>query len=422
MKVLDQTLYKPNRKKLRRPELLAPAGNLEKLKFAVLYGADAVYIGGQQFGLRSKAGNFSIEDMAEGVRFAHEHGVKVYVAANIIAHNEDFIGLEEYLRTLKELKVDAVIIADPAIIETCKEVAPGLEIHLSTQASTTNWRAIQFWREEGVSRVVLARELSMEEIREIKVHTDAEIEVFIHGAMCMSYSGRCVLSNYMTSRDANRGGCAQSCRWRYNLLTEGDEGEEVPVFREDGEAFTMGSKDLALIEQIPQLIEAGVESLKIEGRMKTIHYVATVVGVYRQVIDAYIADPEHFIFKEEWKKELLKAANRPITTAFFSRDPSHEDQIFGPSPKMVSFDFVGLVLAYDEKTGMALVEQRNHFAVGDEIEFFGPKRQNFSQKVEEIINEAGESVDAARHPLEKVRIRVKEPVAPYDMIRKEKSS
>lgn len=409
----------PNKK---RPELLAPAGNLEKLKFAVLYGADAVYIGGQRFGLRSKAGNFTIEDMIEGVRFAHDHGVKVYVAANIIAHNEDFEGLEEYLMTLEKIGIDAVIVADPAIIEACKTYAPGLEIHLSTQASTTNWQAIRFWQQEGISRVVLARETTLDEMKEIKAHTDVEIEAFIHGAMCMSYSGRCVLSNYMTNRDANRGGCAQSCRWRYDLFVETGE-EEHPVFQEDAEAFTMGSKDLMLVEQIPALIDAGVDSLKIEGRMKTIHYVATVVGVYRKVIDAYIADPEHFTFQEKWRKELLKAANRPITTAFFFRgDPTYEDQIFGQPPKMISFDFVGLVLDYDEKRGMALIEQRNYFAIGDEVEFFGPNKENFTQKVEAIWDEEGEPITAARHAQQKVWMKVHQPVAPYDMMRKGKES
>lgn len=410
------------KRRMKRPELLAPAGNLEKLKFAVLYGADAVYIGGQQFGLRAKAGNFSFGEMEEGVRFAHSRGVKVYVAANIIAHHEDFGGLEEYLKRLQTIGIDAVIVADPAIIEACKAAAPGLEIHLSTQASTTNWQAIRFWHEEGVSRVVLAREVTMEEIREIKAHTDVEIEAFIHGAMCMSYSGRCVLSNYMTNRDANRGGCAQSCRWYYDLYV--DEGEEArPLYQSDGEAFTMGSKDLMLVEQIPQLIDAGVESLKIEGRMKSIHYVATVVSVYRKVIDAYMEDPTHFIFQEAWRKELLKAAGRPVTTAFFDREaPTYEDQIYGQPPKMLSFDFAGLVLGYDPEEQTALIEQRNHFAVGDEVEFFGPGRENFTQLVEEIWDEEGERIDVARHAQQKVRMKVKRPLAPFDMMRKEKRS
>jgi putative protease len=417
---------KSEKKILKKPELLAPAGNLEKLKFAVLYGADAVYIGGQKFGLRAKAGNFSIEDMKEGVAFAHQHGAKVFVAANIIAHNEDFAGMEEYFRTLYEIGIDAVIIADPAIIDVCKQAAPNLEIHLSTQASTTNWKTVKYWADEGVKRIVLAREVSMEEIREIKKNVDVEIEAFIHGAMCISYSGRCVLSNHMTNRDANRGGCAQSCRWKYDLFEDGIDEEnglshtEIPLFSEDDESFTMSSKDLCMIEHIPEMIEAGVDSLKIEGRMKTIHYVATVVGAYRKVIDAYMEDPDNFVFKQEWLDEIYKAANRPLTTAFYYHNPTEEDQIFGQPPKMASYDFAGLVLDYDETTGLATIEQRNHFAVGQEVEFFGPKRENFVQIVEALWDEEGNLIDAARHPLQKVKMKVKQPVKPYDMMRKEK--
>lgn len=417
---------KSEKKILKKPELLAPAGNLEKLKFAVLYGADAVYIGGQKFGLRAKAGNFSIEDMKEGVAFAHQHGAKVFVAANIIAHNEDFAGMEEYFRTLYEIGIDAVIIADPAIIDVCKQAAPNLEIHLSTQASTTNWKTVKYWADEGVKRIVLAREVSMEEIREIKRNVDVEIEAFIHGAMCISYSGRCVLSNHMTNRDANRGGCAQSCRWKYDLFEDGIDEEkgishtEIPLFSEDDESFTMSSKDLCMIEHIPEMIEAGVDSLKIEGRMKTIHYVATVVGAYRKVIDAYMEDPDNFVFKQEWLEEIYKAANRPLTTAFYYHNPTEEDQIFGQPPKMASYDFAGLVLDYDETTGLATIEQRNHFAVGQEVEFFGPKMDNFIQIVEALWDEEGNPIDAARHPLQKVKMKVKQPVKPYDMMRKEK--
>lgn len=417
---------KSEKKILKKPELLAPAGNLEKLKFAVLYGADAVYIGGQKFGLRAKAGNFSIEDMKEGVAFAHQHGAKVFVAANIIAHNEDFVGMEEYFRTLYEIGIDAVIIADPAIIDVCKQAAPNLEIHLSTQASTTNWKTVKYWADEGVKRIVLAREVSMEEIREIKRNVDVEIEAFIHGAMCISYSGRCVLSNHMTNRDANRGGCAQSCRWKYDLFEDGIDEEkgishtEIPLFSEDDESFTMSSKDLCMIEHIPEMIEAGVDSLKIEGRMKTIHYVATVVGAYRKVIDAYMEDPDNFVFKQEWLEEIYKAANRPLTTAFYYHNPTEEDQIFGQPPKMASYDFAGLVLDYDETTGLATIEQRNHFAVGQEVEFFGPKMDNFIQIVEALWDEEGNPIDAARHPLQKVKMKVKQPVKPYDMMRKEK--
>ncbi|RNB84484.1 U32 family peptidase [Brevibacillus fluminis] len=420
----------PSKKQLKKPELLAPAGNLEKLKFAVLYGADAVYIGGQKFGLRSKAGNFSYDDMKEGVAFAHQHGAKVFVAANIIAHNEDFDGMAEYFQTLYQLGIDAVIVADPAIVEVCKQAAPKLEIHLSTQASTTNWQAVQFWAEEGIARVVLAREVSMEEIRQIKAHTDVEIEAFIHGAMCISYSGRCVLSNHMTNRDANRGGCAQSCRWKYDLFEEVEDEEEaalpiigkkeLPLFSENDDEFTMSSKDLCMIESIPEMVDAGVESLKIEGRMKTVHYVATVVNTYRRVIDAYCENPDEFVFKDEWREEILKAANRPVTTAFFYGNPSEQDQIFGVPPKMAKYDFAGLVLEYDAATQIATIEQRNRFEVGAEVEFFGPKRDNFVQQVTELWDEDGNQLTDANKAMQIVKMRVCQPVCPYDIMRKEK--
>ncbi|WP_024984636.1 peptidase U32 family protein [Brevibacillus borstelensis] len=405
----------------KKPELLAPAGNLEKLRFAVLYGADAVYIGGQQYGLRAKAGNFTFEDMREGVAFAHERGAKVYVAANIMAHNEDFAGMADYFQMLQKVGIDAVIVADPAIVDVCREAAPGLEIHISTQASVTNWQAVQFWAEEGIPRVVLAREVSLQEICEIKRHVDIEIEAFVHGAMCISYSGRCVLSNHMTNRDANRGGCAQSCRWKYDLFAE-EEGDMHPLFAEGDETFTMSSKDLCMLEHIPEMIEAGVDSLKIEGRMKSIHYVATVVNAYRQVIDAYWDSPETFVFKPEWREEIMKAANRPLTTGFYFHQPTEDDQIFGVPPKMTAYDFAGLVLAYDEETGIATIEQRNHFKRGQEVEFIGPGRERFIQRIGEMWDEEGNSLDEAPHPMQKVLVRVEKPVKPYDLMRKEKGT
>lgn len=405
--------FQGKRHRLARPELLAPAGNLEKLKFAVHYGADAVYIGGQKYGLRSNADNFSFEEMKEGVEFAARYGAKVFVATNIYAHNEDIDGLEEYLRKLEEVGIAAIIAADPAIIETAQRVAPKLEVHLSTQQSTLNWQAVQFWKDEGLPRVVLARETSFQEIAEIKKHVDIEIEAFIHGAMCSSFSGRCVLSNHFTDRDSNRGGCCQSCRWKYDLFVD-----DMPLYSEDEDKFTMGSKDLCMIEYLPELIEVGVDSFKIEGRMKSIHYVATVVNVYRQAIDAYFADPEHYELKQEWVEEINKAANRPLNTGFFLDTPGAEDHIYEAEEKAAPYDFAGVVLEYDDQTGFAVVQQRNHFKLGQEVEFVGPKGTFFKQTVSEMTDMDGAALDAARHPLQQIRIRTLKPVHPMDMMRK----
>lgn len=299
----------------KKPELLAPAGSLEKLKIAVHYGADAVFIGGREFGLRSNAGNFSIDEMREGVEFAKRYGAKVYVTTNIFAHNENMDGLEEYLQAVEAAGVTGIIVADPLIIETCRTVAPKLELHLSTQQSLSNWKAVQYWKEEGLDRVVLARETSGDEIQLMKEKVDIEIETFIHGAMCIAYSGRCTLSNHMTARDSNRGGCCQSCRWDYDLYEQND-GLEQALFTDNDVPFAMSPKDLKLLESIPRLIELGIDSLKVEGRMKSIHYIATVVSVYRKVIDAYCADPENFQMQLSWIEELEKCANREADTAF----------------------------------------------------------------------------------------------------------
>lgn len=401
----------------KKPELLAPAGSLEKLKVAIHYGADAVFLGGQEFGLRSNADNFSIEEMAEGVQFANKYGAKVYVTTNIFAHNENMDGLEEYMMELERIGVAGIIVADPLIIETCKRVAPNVEVHLSTQQSLTNWKAAQFWKEEGLERVVLAREVGLEEMIEMKKKVDIEIETFIHGAMCISYSGRCVLSNHMTARDSNRGGCCQSCRWDYFLYENGND-EENKLFGEQDAPFAMSPKDLNLIEGIPQLIEAGIDSLKIEGRMKSIHYVATVVSVYRKVIDAYCADPDNFKIDPAWLEELAKCANRPTAQAFFEQTPSYEEQMYGNHGYKTTFDFAGLVIDYDEETSIVTLQQRNHFRPGDEIEFFGPEIENFTQKVDKIWDENGNELDAARHPLQIVKFKVNKPVYPYNMMRK----
>ncbi|UAL51131.1 U32 family peptidase [Bacillus sp. CMF21] len=403
----------------KKPELLAPAGNLEKLKIAVHYGADAVFIGGKEFGLRSNADNFSQEEMAEGVQFANKYGARIYVTTNIFAHNENMDGLEEYLMGLQDAGVAGIIVADPMIIETCRKVAPKLEVHLSTQQSLSNWKAVQFWKEEGLERVVLARETSAEEIKEMKEKVDIEIETFIHGAMCIAYSGRCVLSNHMTARDSNRGGCCQSCRWDYDLYKLADNGEEA-LFGADDAAFAMSPKDLNLIQSIPKMIELGIDSLKIEGRMKSIHYVATVVSVYRKVIDAYCADPENFVIQKEWLEELDKCANRDTAPAFFEGVPGTEEQMFGVHGKKTTFDFAGLVLDYNEETGMVTLQQRNFFKPGDEVEFFGPEISNFTQTIDKLWDEEGNELDAARHPLQIVKFKANQKVFPNNMMRKGK--
>jgi U32 family peptidase len=403
---------------VKKPELLAPAGNLEKLKIAVHYGADAVFIGGQEYGLRSNADNFTFEEMKEGVQFAGKYGARIYVTTNIFAHNENIEGLEAYLEGLQEAGVAGIIVADPLIIETCKKVAPKLEIHLSTQQSLSNWKAVQYWKEEGLERVVLARETSGEEIQLMKEKVDIEIETFIHGAMCIAYSGRCTLSNHMTARDSNRGGCCQSCRWDYDLYEQTTD-EEKALFKDEDAPFAMSPKDLKLIESIPRMIEIGIDSLKIEGRMKSIHYIATVVSVYRKVIDAYCADPDHFKIQKEWLEELDKCANRETATAFFEGVPGYKEQMFGNHSKKTTFDFVGLVLDYNPETQIVTLQQRNHFKPGNEVEFFGPEIENFTQVIDKIWDEKGNELDAARHPLQIVQFKVDQPVYPNNMMRKE---
>ena len=410
-------------KQLKRPEILAPAGTLEKLKTAIHYGADAVYIGGTNYGLRSRAGNFSYEEMEEGVRFANEHHAKVYVAANIVAHEGDTEGAGEFFRKLRDIGISAVIVSDPALIDIALTEAEGLPVHLSTQASASNAETLEFWKEEGLERAVLAREMSMEEVKAIRQKTDLEIEAFIHGAMCISYSGRCTLSNHMSKRDANRGGCSQSCRWKYELYDLPFAGQRRAL-NEEGEItdepFSMSAVDLSMIEHIPDLIEAGVDSLKIEGRMKSIHYVSTVVNVYRAAVDSYLNDPEHYETKQEWIDELWKAAQRELATGFYYGIPDENAQLFGERRQIPQYKFIGEVKGYDEKTGIATIQQRNRFYVGDQIEFYGPGFTHHEQSVEEMWNEEGESIEVAPNPMMILTMPVTEPVKPGDMIRKQR--
>lgn len=411
------------KKVLKRPEVLAPAGTLEKLKTAIRYGADAVYIGGTNYGLRSRAGNFSYEEMAEGVDFARQYGAKVYVAANIVAHEGDTIGASEFFCRLRDIGISAVIVSDPALIEICLSEAPGLPVHLSTQASATNAETLQFWQEEGLERVVLGREVSLEEVRKIREKTDLEIEVFIHGAMCISYSGRCTLSNHMSKRDANRGGCCQSCRWKYNLydLPFGEERHEIATDAKiRDEAFSMSAVDMSMIEHIPDLIEAGVNSLKIEGRMKSIHYVSTVANVYKAAVNSYLEDPEHYETKQEWIDELWKVAQRELATGFYYGIPDENAQLFGERRKIPEYKFIGEVLAYDANTGLATIRQRNRFYVGDEVEFYGPGMRHHEQVVREMWNEEGEAIEVAPNPMMILTMPVTQEVKVGDMIRKRK--
>lgn len=406
---------------LKRPEVLAPAGTLEKLKTAIRYGADAVYIGGNAYGLRSRAGNFTYEQMAEGVAFAKAHDAKVYVAANMVTHEQNQAGAGEFFRELRDVGISAVIVSDPALIEICATEAPGLPIHLSTQASATNYETLEFWKEEGLERVVLAREVSMAEVTEIRKNTDVEIEAFIHGAMCISYSGRCTLSNHMAMRDANRGGCCQSCRWKYDLYDLPFGGERHSLTKNGTtEEFSMSAVDMSMIEHIPDLIQNGVDSFKIEGRMKSIHYVSTVANVYKAAVDSYMADPENYVCKQEWIDELWKVAQRELATGFYYNTPSENEQLFGERRKIPEYKFVGEVLSYDEITKMATIRQRNLFELGDEIEFYGPGFHHFEQVVTEMYDEEDQPIDRAPNPMMLLTMPVVQPVQPGDMIRKRK--
>lgn len=401
-------------------ELLAPAGNLEKLKMAIRYGADAVYLGGEAFGLRAAAKNFTMEQIEEGLKFAHDRNKKVYVTLNIIPHNEDLEGLPEYVKELDNMGIDAVIVSDPGVVSIVRDVAPNMEIHLSTQANTTNYATANFWHKQGIKRIIVARELSLREVAEFvnKTPDDLDVEAFVHGAMCISYSGRCLLSNYMVNRDANRGECAQSCRWKYHLMEESRPGEYYPVYENERGTFIFNSKDLCMIEHIPELINSGIKSLKIEGRMKSPYYVATIVRAYRMALDNYLADPENYVYNNEWLKEIKKASHRDFTTGFYFDKPSDEDQLYESSSYIRNYDFVGLVLDYDKENKIAKVEQRNRIFVGDEVEFFGPQKEHFVQTIKQMWNHNKEEIDVAPHPQQKIYIKVEKPVESFDMIRK----
>lgn len=406
----------------RKIELLAPAGDLEKLKIAVLYGADAVYLGGTSFSLRAKAKNFDTEQMREGIEFAHAHGAKVYVTCNIFAHNEDFDKMADYFKELYELGADAILVADPGVFALARKTVPELDVHISTQANNTNYHTALFWKELGAKRIVMARELSMREIKEISqnIPEDLEIEAFVHGAMCISYSGRCLLSNYLSGRDANKGACSHPCRWEYFVTEKSRPGEYMPIVEEDKGTYIFNSKDLCMINHIPELVDAGIMSLKIEGRIKTAFYVGTIVRAYREAIDDYLKDPALYESKKDYYiEEAAKASYRGFTTGFYYGKPNQNEQIYTTSSYIRTYDFIGMVKEYDEESGFALVEQRNKFSVGDEVEFISSNGGLLKQKITEMYTAEGERVESAPHPQQLLRVKVDSPVKPFDMMRKE---
>ena len=405
---------------MRRPELLIPASSLEVLKIAVIYGADAVYIGGEAFGLRAKAKNFSMEEIREGIAFAHAHDVKVYITANILAHNGDLDGVREYFAELREIKPDALIISDPGVYMIAKEVCPEIERHISTQANNTNYGTYRFWYEQGAKRVVSARELSLAEIKEIRANIpdDLEIETFIHGAMCISYSGRCLLSNYFTGRDANQGACTHPCRWKYAVVEENRPGEYLPVYENERGTYIFNSKDLCMIEHIPELMESGIDSFKIEGRMKTALYVATVARTYRRAIDDYKQSPELYREHMAWYQEQISNCTyRQFTTGFFFGKPSDEAQIYDNNTYVKEYTYLGIVGERNEE-GLYRIEQRNKFSVGESIEVMKPDGANITVTVQRIVDEEGNDMESAPHPKQVLYIDLGQPLAMYDILRR----
>ena len=405
---------------MKRPELLVPASSLEVLKVAVIYGADAVYIGGEAFGLRAKAKNFSKEDMREGIAFAHAHGVKVYVTVNILAHNRDLEGVREYLQELKEIGPDALIIADPGIFMYAKEICPEIERHISTQANNTNYETYRFWYNLGAKRVVSARELSLEEIRQIRAHIpeDMEIETFIHGAMCISYSGRCLLSNFLVGRDANQGACTHPCRWKYSIVEESRPGEYMPVYENERGTYIFNSKDLCMIEHMDDVLTSGIDSLKIEGRMKTALYVATVARTYRKAIDDYLEDPAKYQANMSWYQEQIAGCTyRKFTTGFFYGKPNQEAQIYDNNTYEKGYTYLGFAEAIDER-GYVQITQRNKFTVGETIEIMKPDGANVVVPVKAIYDEEGNSAESAPHPQQKLFVDLGGGVQVYDILRR----
>ena len=407
---------------VKKIELLAPAGNLEKLKMAIIYGADAVYIGGDLYGLRAKAKNFSMDEMRQGIEFAHKRGKRVYVTANITAHNRDLEGIRKYFTELKafgEAKPDALIVSDPGVFSIAKEIIPEVEIHISTQANSTNYETFKFWHMFGAKRVVSARELSLEEIAQVRANIppELEIEVFVHGSMCIAYSGRCLLSNYFTGRDANLGACTHSCRWRYHIVEETRPGEYLPIEENDRGTYIFNSKDLCMIEYIPELVKAGIDSFKIEGRMKTSLYVATIARAYRKAIDDFFTDPKLYeANKSSYLEEIFKGVNRQFTTGFFFGKPTHEDQIYDRNTYEKAYTYLGTIT--DIKDGLYGLEQKNKFNVGENVEIIKPNGDTIFANVKRMFDEEGNSIDSCPHPQQKIFVDFGVELDIYDMIRR----
>lgn len=400
-------------------ELLAPAGDLEKLKIAIDYGADAVYLGGSLLGLRAKAKNFDFSEMEQGIAYAHSYNKKVYITVNIYAHNDDFHNIEDYLLSLKNLGADAIIVADPGIFSVARNIVPDLDIHISTQANTTNYHSVSFWQQLGAKRVVLARELSLSEIKATVNNSSMQIEAFVHGAMCISYSGRCLLSNYLTHRDANRGECSHPCRWSYALVEKTRPNESFPIVEDERGTYILNSKDLCMIQHIPDLVDAGISSFKIEGRMKTSYYVAAVVKAYRDAIDDYFSDAELYERKKHiYLDEIKKTSYRDFTTGFYYDKPGSDEQNYGDSSYIRSYDFVGLVLDYDQDSHIATVEQRNKFVLGDTIEVLKKSGEGFSQVVTEMYDQNYVPIQSAPHAKQIILLKLENEVCKHDMLRK----
>jgi putative protease len=409
---------------MNKVELLAPAGSLEKLKTAILFGADAVYCGGLNFGLRAGADNFTVKELKEGIEFAHQREKKVYMTLNMIPHNEELAQLPEYIEQIKKLNLDALIISDPGVFAFIKKKMPEMEIHISTQANNVNWASALFWAEQGAERIILARELSQKEIKEISEKTEGkvELEYFIHGAMCISYSGRCLLSNYFVGRDANKGDCAQSCRWKYHLVEEKRPGEYYPIEENDQGTFIMNSRDLNLAAEIGELIELGISSLKVEGRMKSVHYAATVINTYRQLIDQYYKDPKNFEPEPELLAELRKISHRDYTKGFYYGKPGAEGQRYESSSYLRTYDFMGVVKDYDQTKKEAVVEVRNKIFKGDQLELIVPGRNTFTITADYLLDEEGAEIEAAPHPKQLIKIPLAKEIPAGSLLRRQKEN